>query len=134
MSNAPSVFKWEGGTISAHRTAGAALTVAYGLDYDTSGNLVLADSTRKSCVGIAMNTYASGDTGVRAHKGGRSLVATTGTCKAKDHMKVSSTPGVFTTDGTSGSTAVDTASAGSTIGVLVEDADADGYALMEWLR
>lgn len=129
MANAPNPFRSEGGYVM-HGKAGATLTVGYLLDVYTDSTLILATDTRKGTVGVARATYASGDD-ASYHKGGRSTVnCGSATVKAGDHLKVSSTNGVATTDGTSGST-VQTA---DTFAIAKTDKDADNLVLAEWVK
>lgn len=117
----PSKFQTKGGTYFGGRAA-AALTQCYCVMWNTVQKLALA-TAGNNIAGVASNDYSTDEVASAVH-GGESIVALTGTAVAGDYVKVSATPGVLETDGTSGSTSISLA----TVGKLTTSKDADGLA------
>jgi hypothetical protein len=127
MANAPNVFQAEGGHVK-HGVAGGTVNTCKGLTRNSLDKLVHADNTTIGCVGISRGEYVDGDV-MNYHSGGSIVVKTTGTVVPGDYLRISATAGVFEAAGTSGATA----KADTCILISRQTADADGYALAEWL-
>ena len=127
MANAPNIFQAEGGTVK-HGVAGGTVNTCKGLTRNSLDKLVHADNTSIGCVGVSRGEYVDGET-MSYHYGGAIAVKTTGTVVPGDYLRVSATAGVFEADGTSGATT----KTDKSIFISRQTADADAYALAEWL-